>query len=167
MAKRYSLLVFIRHRTAPFLFPVERDDYDRLSGILDTISGSSNTSFFWCDTTDGRSVVINLIAVQAVRFLWDGSHVLRAPEAYADPVQLYLSGRNEPIHADVDSAESIYDFFSQLELNPMMPPFPSFVDSDGEYLYANSSEIDLVIAPKDLMDEGARIVQEELGKTPE
>jgi hypothetical protein len=168
MAKIYSLVVFIRDRSRPFHFFVEKDDYDRLLNILDDADELESPSFFWCDTNDDRSVIINLKAVQAVRFLWDAPIGSRDQEVRDVPIEIYLRGQAEPIDADTDSAESIYNFFSQLELDPETFPFPNFIDSDDEYVYVKSSEVDLVIAPKELMDEGARLAQDELeeGSTP-
>lgn len=162
MGKIYSLVVFIRGRSQPFHFVVEKADYDRLSNIFGSTYDPESLNFFWCDTSGERSVIINLKAVQAIRFLWDSPLGVLPQEVHNTSVEIYLHGRTEPLDADTDSAESIYDFFSELELDPKAFPFPNFIDSDGEYLYVNSSEIDLVIAPKELMDEGARIVQEDL-----
>lgn len=162
MAKIYSLVVFIRDREQPFHFIVDKGDYDRLARILDQAGDRMSPSFFWCDTSDDRSVILNLQAVQAVRFLWDGPFGSRDRETRDVSIEIYMRGREEPVDADTDTPDSIHYFFSQLELDPKMFPFPSFVDSDGEELYVNSSEVDLVIAPKDLMDEGARIAQDEL-----
>jgi hypothetical protein len=161
MAKIYSLLVFIRGRKQPFHFVVDKADYDRLSNILDDADEIESPSFFWCDTNDDRSVIINLKAVQAVRFLWDGLFTSRNQGTRDEPVAIYLRGRDEPVDADTDSAESIHNFFSQLELDPKIFPFPNFIDSDGEYVYVNVSEIDLIIAPKELMDEGARLARDD------
>jgi hypothetical protein len=165
MEKIYSLAVFIRGRAELFHFPVDKSDYDRLAGILDNSESALDPGFFWCDTTDGRSVIINPHAIQVVRFLWDGPF---APdtEDYDGSIQIFLTGRNEPIEADTASAESIYEFFSQLEMDPRMFPFPNFEDEDGEYVYVNASEVDLVVAPKELMDEGARIALEGLEEKP-
>lgn len=162
MAKIYSLVVFIRGRKQAFHFIVDKSDYDRLSNILNAADGLRSPSFFWCDTNDDRSVIINLKAVQAVRFLWDGPFESRNQETRDEPIAIYLRGRDEPIDADTDSAESIHNFFSQLELDPKIFPFPNFIDSDGEYVYVNASEVDLVIAPKELMDEGIRLAQDDL-----
>jgi hypothetical protein len=161
MEKIYSLLVFVRGRTPPFHFAVDKDDYDRLSRILDSADNPVDPGFFWCHTTDGRSVIINLDAVQTVRFLWDIWQPPDVAERCDDPIQIYLRGREKPIDTGTGSPGSIHDFFSQLELDRRMSPFPSFIDSDGEYLYVNASEVDLVIAPKNLMAEGAHIAQEE------
>lgn len=161
MAKIYSLVVFIRDRKQPFHFIVDKGDYDRLSNILDDADELLSPSFFWCDTNDDRSVIINLKAVQAVRFLWDGPFGSRDQVARDEPIEIYLRGRDEAIDADTDSAESIHNFYSQLELDPKIFPFPNFIDSDGEYVYVNSSEVDLIIAPKELMDEGARLAQDD------
>jgi hypothetical protein len=166
MAKIYSLLVFIRGRERPFHFIVEKDDYDRLGRILGQAGAPMSPSFFWCDTCDARSVIINLHAVQAVRFLWDAQFGSRDQEVRDVSIEIYLRGRDEPVDADTDSPDSIHYFLSQLELDPKMYPFPSFVDSDGEDVYVNSAEIDLVIATKDLIDEGARIALEELEDRP-
>ena len=160
MAKIYSLLVFIRDREQPFHFIVDKGDYDRLSNILDDADELFSPSFFWCDTNDDRSVIFNLKAVQAVRFLWDGPFGSRNQETRDEPLAIYLRGRDEAIDADTDSAESIHNFFSQLELDPKIFPFPNFIDSDGECVYVNASEVDLIIAPKELMDEGARLARD-------
>jgi hypothetical protein len=162
MAKIYSLLIFIHSRKEPFHFTVGKGDYDRLSRILDSAEIPMDQGCFWCNTTDGRSVIINVSAVQAVRFLWDAWPAQRVLETPDELIQIYLRGREKSIDTSTDSASSIYDFFSHLELDPKLFPFPSFEDIAGEYLYVNASEVDLVIAPKELMDEGARIALEEL-----
>jgi len=166
MEKSYSLLVFIRARAQPFHFIVDKGDYNRLSNILGSSDDAGSRGFFWCDTCNGKSVIINLEAIQAVRFLWDGPFGAPEQEIRGEPIEIYLRGRVEPINADTDSPESIHDFFSQLELDPKVFPFPNFIDSDGEDVYVNSSEIDLVIAPGELMEEATRLLQKELEERP-
>ena len=161
MAKTYSLCVFIRNRVARLVLKVGERDFKRLEHRLDNEKPPFDSGFFWCDTTDGRSVILNLAAIQAVRYLWDAAIGKLDPDDEEDKILVYLRGREEPIDAYTESPYSLFEMFTQLELDQTDYPFPKFEDEDGEMFQLNAKEVDFVIAPKHLLDEGRRASEAE------
>ncbi len=72
MANKYYLRFLIRNHD-DLVFGVRESESDRLKLILNDGVSSTEANFFWFNSIDGRSIIINLSAVQAVRFLGPGS----------------------------------------------------------------------------------------------
>lgn len=71
MVKRFFLRFIVRGED-DLVFEVRKCESDRLRDVLHNAAKlGSLHEFFWFDTVDGVSVVLNLSDVQAIRFLWD------------------------------------------------------------------------------------------------
>lgn len=70
MAKRYFLSFLIRGEQDPAVFEVLKKESTRLEKLIADRGSANETSFFWFNTIDGKSVILNLSDVQAFRFLW-------------------------------------------------------------------------------------------------
>lgn len=115
--------------------------------------------FFWFDTMDGKSVIINFTDIQAARCLWEPVRGPRDRTQYDGSVQIELRGRTELLEdASYDEAEGIYDLFTFLEMGPVSQTFQSFRDEDGEMLFINEREVVWIEAPLSLIEKGRALV---------
>lgn len=164
MAKRYFLR-FLLHGEDDLLFEVRKNDSDRLRDVLSNATKlESLQEFFWFGAVDGVSVILNLSALQAVRFLWEPAEGPSDLKRETSGVRIRLRGRQEVLLVEhVEHLDGLYDIFTNLEFGPAVVPFPSFIDEDGELLHLNAREVVWVIAPTHLLDEGAKIIAKEDG----
>lgn len=164
MAKRYFLR-FLLHGEDDLLFEVRKKDSDRLRDVLSNATKlESLQEFFWFGAVDGVSVILNLSALQAVRFLWEPAECPSGLKRESGGIRIRLRGRQEDLLVEHAAyLDRLYDFFTNLESGPAVVPFPSFIDEDGEFLQLNAREIVWVIAPTHLLDEGAQIIAKEDG----
>jgi hypothetical protein len=161
---RHFLRLLLRGDPEALVVEVRESEADRLRSIIDRFAGESSTcAFFWFDTVDGKSYAVNLGAVQAVHFLWDGTPLPVDLTRYEGPIVISLRDRRERIEAHTDSPEELFGFFSELEQGAEVVPFPSFPDEDGERLFVSASEVVYAMAPVHVIDEGKQKVNEELG----
>lgn len=161
MAKRHYLRLLIRNQP-DLIFEVSQEDSQRLETNLYNLY-SASLEFFCFDTLDGKTVVVNLSYIQAVRYLWDWleSAPVKAPEA--NNIKICLRDRSEIIEASTDNKEALYDFFSNLQYGPEVVAYPFFYDEDGELFQFNANEICWVSAPTLLIEEGRELVAVEDG----
>jgi hypothetical protein len=164
MAKRHFLRFLIRNRKDDLIFEVRSQEADRLQQTLDQANGTSHScEFFWFDTVDGQSVVLNLLYVQAVRFLWEP--VRNPPDLKISdgPVRIMLRDRSEPIEEYTEDFDLLYNMFTNLQYGPEIVAFSSFIDGDGELLQLNAKEVLWVVAPTHLLSEGASMIAKDEG----
>lgn len=163
---RHFLKLYLRDEIDPLIEEVRAEEINRLKNIAARCEDEGGPNeFFWFDTVDGKSLVINLRLLQAVHFLWEPTPLPPEPTRYEGAVMIALRGRKEKIETDTEAPEQLYDFFSNLEHGPEVVPFPSFEDEDGERLMFNASEIVFALAPLHLIREGKNIVMAELEDT--
>jgi hypothetical protein len=163
MAKRYSLVFLVRGQE-DLSFEVREKESERLDKVL---SGSSAAEFFWFDSLDGRSVVINLTFVQAVRHLWDASRGASDSLRYEGGISIYLRGRPEPVQTYTESPDELFNLFYALESGAEFSRFPGFMDEDGEWFSLNPAELVWISAPTHLIEDGRRVVEAEGGDKQE
>ena len=158
MAKRFFLRMLIRDEREDLIFEVRQADSDRLAELLSNQYEVGDVHFFWFEAVDGRSVIVNLVDLQAVRFLWEPSKgpsdLLRNEGA----IQIKLRGRGKLLEEFTEAPEELFDLFTNLELGEGPPAFHSLVDVDGEPLVLNAREVVWIAAPQHLLDEGRQIV---------
>ena len=161
MAKRHYLRFLIRKEPKDLIFEVRASESDRLAENLGSMTEFKDQfRFFWFDTVDGKSVIINLMGVQAARCLWDVSNGPADLVRYEGSVQIKLRGLSEPIEGNSEEAEGIYDLFTYLEMGEDAGTFHSFEDRDGEPIFLNAKEVVWIIAPTHIVEEGRRIISE-------
>jgi hypothetical protein len=164
MAKTHHIRFLIRNRADDLIVEVRKQEADRLMARLaDGVGEVVRSGFFWFDTVDGRSVVINLEDVQAVRFLWDMAALPSGTVRYDGHVSVYLRGRAAPIEDNTEHLEDVYDLFTNLEFGPDTVPYPSIVDEDGELIYCDAREVVMVIAPAHMLQEAGRRIASQDG----
>ena len=163
MAKHYYLRFLLKDESHDLIFPVSKKDSDRIANLLgEMYQPEGRLDFFWFDTTDGKSVIINLNEVQAVRCLWEPSGGPADLVRHEGPVQIKLRGRRELLEDhSYDEAEAIHDLYQFLEMGPDTGTFHSFLDEDGELLFLNEREIVWVMAPLQLLVEGRKIIMKD------
>ena len=118
--------------------------------------------FFWFDTIDGRSIVINAEHLQGVRYLWDftpGPPDSRVDEDYG--LHIALVGKELLSEAPSEDPKDTYTLFWELELGGMKTV--TFIDIDGEPFTLIAQQIVYLSAPKEVIDEGRRQVEKEDG----
>lgn len=153
MATNHFLRFIMRNSNEDILVQVREAESDRLRASLDN-SNFSMVKFFWFDTVDGKSVIINLSELQAVRYLWNPTGSPSDHIRNEGAIQVFLKGKDSPIELGTEELAQLYDFFGSLENGPDVEPYPSFVDEDGELIQFNSTEIVMVTAPTHMLDEG-------------
>lgn len=162
MAKKYSLRFLLRDGD-DLVFGVREAELDRLQTVLHNSEFGAEAYFFWFNSIDGRSVIINLPDVQAVRFLWDIAELPPDSIRNNEMIEVKLRGRQKPLQEDTENPEQIYDLFTNLQQGPDVVAYPSFDDVDGEPIQLNAREVVWIIAPTHLLDEGERLIVKEDG----
>jgi len=159
MAKTFYLRVLVAGH-ADLVCEVRKAEAERFRRRLETPEGHGR--FFWFDTIDGRSLIVNLDHVQGVRFLWD---VAAAPPntrlSRNEDMTIAFAGR--PLLAEPPSEDEaeIYGLFRDLELDD--DEAVTFTDFDGEQFSLLSGQVVYISAPKDVVDEGRRQAEAEDG----
>lgn len=142
------------------IFEVPKRECERLKNVLATEDPTDG--FFWFDTLDGRSVLINTEHLQGARFLWDfipGVPVSQIDED--DDLHIALVGRELISEPPSEDPKDVYTLFWQLELGGSKTV--TFLDGDGEPFTLIVKQLVYLSAPKQVMDEGRRLVEEEDG----
>lgn len=164
MAKTHHIRFLLRNQSSDLLVEVRKQVADRLALRFDSDEGEvTRTGFFWFDTVDGRSIVLNLLEVQAARVVWDVAALPSDTVRYDGRVCIYLRGRIAPIEDDTENLESLYDLFTNLQHGPETVPYPSLIDEDGEPIYLNAQEVVMVVAPAHLLQEAGREIARQDG----
>lgn len=141
---------------------VRNAEAERLKTILG--ADSSRRAFFWFDTIDGRSIIVNLDYLQGVRYLSD---VAAAPPDSRvnedEDMNIALLGREVISEVPSEDPKEIYMLFWLLELGG--DKHVTFIDVDGEDFTLVARQIVYLTVPKQVMDDGRREVAEEDGLT--
>lgn len=161
MAETHFLRFTIAHQKDDLIFEVRKRESDRLQERLNNLT-DPKSEFFWFNSIDGLSVILNMGDVQAVRFLWDA--VAAAPDFRRSEsrIEIQLRGRSNILEEYTEDPDRLFDLFTNLQHGPDVVAFPQFLDVDGEQLQLNAAEVVWITAPTHLLDEGERLVQDEL-----
>ncbi|RQO57016.1 hypothetical protein DBV14_09410 [Variovorax sp. KBW07] len=129
---------------------------------LKTLLGDDDFAdcFFWFDTIDGRSIVINTEHIQGVRYLWDftpGIPDSRIDDSYE--FLIALVGKEPLKESPSEDPRDMYTLFWELELGGMKTV--TFIDVDGEPFTLMPKQVVYLSAPKEVIDEGRRQVEKE------
>lgn len=111
--------------------------------------------FFWFDTIDGRSILVNTEHLQGVRYLWDlmpGPPDSRVDESHE--LLIALVGKEPLSECPSEDPKDMYTLFWELELGGMQTV--TFIDVDGEPFTLIPRQIVYLSAPKEVIDEGRR-----------
>ena len=158
MAKRYYLSILLRDELDFISYQVDENECNRLRNVLSTRGNSTGMSdFFLFDTVPGRTVAMNLVQVQAVRYLWEAENVSSDSNEESLAINIRLSGRAIPLEEYTEDPEPLYTLFSLLEYGSDEEAFPGFIDEDGELIQLNAKEIVWIDAPTHLIKEGRDI----------
>ncbi len=165
MTKQYYLSLLLRDELDFIAYQVDENECNRLRNVLSTRGNSSSMSdFFLFDTALGRTVVMNLDQVQAVRYLWQAENVSSKPNEESLAINIRLSGRAIPLKEYTEDPEPLYTLFSLLEYGSDEEAFPSFIDEDGELIQLNAKEIVWIDAPTHIIKEGRDIIDKQDGE---
>ena len=159
MAKPFFLR-FLVVGQPDLIFEVREPVWDRLRLTMVSMPvEKARPGFFWFDTIDGRSAIINLAFVQAVRLLWEVAaappDLLRSDEC----IRIQFRGGVEVVEEYSENPEDIFALFLDLEAG--MIRCPSFIDQDGEMMFVVSDQVVCITAPSHLLAEGQRIGESE------
>lgn len=163
MVKRFYLRFILNDLTEDVVFEVREKESDRLQSILGGLNKpiSNEDNFFWFDSIDGISVILNLRYLQVVRYLWDASESIPDVLHYEGRIKVFLRGRKNPLELTTEDYDILYDFFANLEHGTDRVPCPYFIDIDGEIIQFNPSEIIFVESPSYVLLEGKQKVESE------
>lgn len=157
MAKQYFVQLLIRNQREDLIFEVREAESDRLAASLYDLIEVDELDFFWFDSVDGRSVIVNLGDVQAAGFIWEASRgpsdLLRSEGA----IEIKLRGRRKVLQAYAENPAEVYELFADLEVGDGLPAFHGFTDVDGEPLVLNAREVVWIAAPRQILDEGREV----------
>lgn len=162
MATNHYLRFIMRNNNEDVVFQVRKADSERLRISLEN-ANFTTVQFFWFDSLDGRSVIINLSEVQAVRYLWNPTGAASDHIRNEGMIEVILKGKDLPLELGTEELAQLYDFFASLENGPDVQSYPSFEDEDGELIQFNASEIVMVSAPTHMLNEGKHEILEEDG----
>jgi len=159
MARTFHLRLLLAGQD-DLICEVRKSEADRLKLFLgDEREGDS---FFWFDTIDGRSILVNTTYLQGVRYLWD---VAPAPpdSRVTDDEDMYivLCGKEPLSESPSEDPKDVYNLFWELELGGSQAV--TFIDADGESFTLVSRQVVYITAPKQVVDTGRRQVEEEDG----
>lgn len=159
MARTFHLRLLLSGRD-DLVCEVRNAEAERLKNILG--ADSSTLTFFWFDTIDGRSVIVNLDHLQGVRHLWDIAAAPPDSRVNEDQgMHIALVGRELISEPPSENAKAIYTLFWLLELGG--DEYVNFNDVDGEDFTLVARQIVYITVPKQVMDDGRREVAEEDG----
>jgi len=163
MTKRFYLRFILNDRNEDAVFEVRKKESDRLQSILGNLHNpiSNEDNFFWFDTIDGRSVILNFRYLQVVRYLWNASKSIPDVLHYEGPIKVFLRGRENPLELITEDYDILYDFFTNLQHGSDVVPSPYFIDIDGEIIQFNPSEIIFVESPSYILLEGKQKIESE------
>lgn len=158
MAQTFHLRLLLEGRD-DLIYEVREPEAERLKRILASEDGGQH--FFWFDTIDGRSVLVNLTYLQGVRYLWD---IAAAPPDWRvsadDGMNIALLGKAVLTETPSEDPKDVYTLFWELELGMERV---TFTDVDGEAFTLIARQIVYLTAPKQVVDDGRRQVESEDG----
>ena len=161
MAKTFHLRLLLAGHD-DVVCEIRNAEAERLKSVLGT--DASERNFFWFDTIDGRSIIVNLDYLQGVRYLWD---VAAAPPDSRvnedEDMHIALVDRELISETPSEDAREVYTLFWLLELGGNETV--TFNDVDGEEFTLVARQIVYLTVPKQIMDDGRREVAEEDGLT--
>jgi len=159
MARTFTLRFLLAGRE-DLICEVREAESNRLKSIL--AKDDAGYGFFWFDALDGRSYVLNLRHLQGIRYLWDvvpGPPDARVAEDYS--LDIALVGKELLSDLPSEDPKDTYTLFWELEIGGAKTV--TFLDGDGEPFTLVVQQIVYLSAPKEIVDEGRRQVQEEDG----
>lgn len=160
---RHFLKFTLRGEAEPLHVEVRKEVIDRFKVITQDSRLAPNLgSFFRFDTVDGKTFAINLGFVQGVHILWEPSFAEDLVR-HEGPIVVAFRDRCERHDFLTHAPEQLYVFFLELESGAEAAPFPSFEDDDGELFMVNAREVLYAIAPYHLVEEGRKIVMQDIG----
>jgi hypothetical protein len=163
MSKNYYLRFLLKNQADDFTFEVRKEEADRLDHFYQHhVIARDDSFFFWLRSTNGRSIIINLAEVQAVRFLWDPAQFPSDDIRGKEQVEILFRGRQKPLSEFAEAPDQLYDLFSNLQLGDAALENPYLLDIDGEVMQLNRHEIVWITAPTHLLDEGANMIMSEI-----
>lgn len=156
MAQTFHLRLLLEGQD-DLIYEVRKSEADRLKRIL---AGENWADLmFWFDTIDGRSVIVNLAYLQGARYLWDVAPAPPDSRVSADDhMRIALRGRQVISEWPSEDSKDVYTLFWELELGLEKV---TFTDVDGEDFTLIAHQIVYLTAPKEVIDEGRRLVEGE------
>lgn len=152
MLRLHYLRLLVRDQE-DLIFEVAAEESERLRLRLAAADEKDVRGFHWFNTADDRSVVINLDRLQAVRFLWDVTPTRPDPQPASSEIRIKLIGKEPVVEDYTEDPEDIYDLFTHLESD--LSPWPSFLDMDGEMMFLRADQVEWIIAPKHVIEQGS------------
>lgn len=167
LAENYTntVLIYFAGQEEPFQILLRGDEVERFYRNIDRNRETVGTLvFFCCETIDGRSLAINVSAVQALRVLWEPSAFPDAERRYDGPVGVFLKSRVHPLTTGSGDSEQLYGLFADCENGIEAPrTFLRIVDESGEHLLFKAEDLLVLEAPTHLVREGRQGLMEGLG----
>lgn len=163
MAKQYILRFTIDGYSEDRIWEVRENDVERLSEKLNSLSDNilKNSCYFWFDSVNGESIIINLEYVLVVRYLWEVSELPSDLVRSDASTSIFFVGREIPLVLENVEPISLFSLFHGLQNDLAIDSYPTLEDEDGELLQINGKQVLYVVAPKHLIAGGEQQLIEE------
>jgi hypothetical protein len=162
MAKNHFVRLLFSEQNLDSIFEVRQQEEARIKAFLDSDNyGLSVDRFLWFETVDGKSIIVNLRFLQAIRYIWESAEAPSDLLHCEGMIEIYFRGREKPLREYTERPDILHDFFTDLEQGKDVVAFPVFEDADGELIQLNPSEIVRIEAPSHLLDEGLEIIKKD------
>lgn len=162
---RYYARIGIVGRKELFVFDIEKDEWDRLHRYLDGVDQHvlHELAFLMFDDVAGHTVIVSLREMAYMNLLFEhGDYPFPTIPADDDKLHIYFRGQSEPfISSDIIPGE-MWDITFLSQTSPELSPFLPFTDEDGEMMYINLHQIQLLELPTYAVKEGMNEELDEL-----
>lgn len=162
---RYYARIGIVGREEPFVFDIEKDEWDRLHRYLGGVDQHDFQELAFLEFADvaGHTVIVSLRDMAYMNLLFEhGDYPFPTIPADDDKLHIYFRGQAEPyISSDIIEGE-MWDIAFSSQTSPEISPFLPFTDEDGEVMYVNLHQIQLLELPTRAVEEGMKQELDEL-----
>ncbi len=154
MARQTFVKLLIRNQREDLVFELREAEALRLADRLAERCLLEELDFFWFESVEGKSFIVNLADVQSIQFLVKAADGPSDLVRYEGPIEIQLRGRKKPLQEFTEYPNQILDLFTYLENGVSEPPFQAFLDADGDLLVLNAREVVWIAAPQQVVEEG-------------
>lgn len=153
---RFYARIGIIGRDEPFVFNVEKDEWDRLHRYMDAVSDHDiqQLTFLAFDDAEGHTAIVALRDMAYLNLLFEHGDFFPAIPGDDDKLRIHFRGQAEPYVTTDLIPEEMYDIDFSAQTSPEIAPFIRFTDEDGEMMYVNFHHVQLIELPTRAVEEG-------------
>jgi len=156
---RYYTRIGIIGRKYPFVFDIEKCEYDRLHRYMDTVNDHDiqQLIFLAFDDAEGHTAIVSVREMAYMNLLFEHGDFLPTIPAEDDKLRIYFCGHAEPDVTTDLIPEEMSDIDFSAQTSPEIAPFIRFDDEDGEMMYVNLHHVQLIKLPTRAVEEGRQL----------